>query len=115
MYNSRPRYDRFSNPVNLPENYSGNAFSIGQKESVPEVDEEVEPKDIPSESEIREEKKEEIPVLPRAERFKLDVGRLFHGGIGVEELLIIGLILLIAQSENNDDIILLLALLLFIK
>ena len=52
--------------------------------------------------------------LPRPRPFGFNVGKLFSGGIGVEELLIIGLILLIAQSENNEDIIVLLALLLFI-
>ena len=44
-----------------------------------------------------------------------NVGRLFRGGIGFEELLIIALILLISQNDNNDDIIVLLALLLYIS
>ena len=42
-----------------------------------------------------------------------------HGGllgdIGVEELLIIGILILLSQSETDDDILLLLMLLLFYK
>ena len=46
--------------------------------------------------------------------FNFNPARLFGGGIGTEELLIIGLILLFAQSEGNEDMILLLILLFFI-
>jgi len=50
--------------------------------------------------------------------FRLDLGHLLRresGGIGMEELLIIGVILLLSQSETKDDLILLLLLLLFIQ
>ena len=115
MYNSRPRYDRYSNPINLPENYSGNAFSAKEQESVPDIQEEFQENIVSNENESEKEEREVISMSKKNERFKIDVGHLFRGGIGIEELLIIGLILLIAQSEDNDDIILLLALLLFIK
>ena len=46
--------------------------------------------------------------------FSFDLGKLF-GGIGFEELLIVGIILLLAQNEGNEDIILLLILLFFIN
>ena len=45
---------------------------------------------------------------------RLGVAAFCGGMIGIEDLLIIGLIFLIAQKENNEDIIVLLALLLFI-
>ena len=114
MYNSRPRYDRYSSPISLPENYAGNAFNIGNQ-SPSEPIEQPPDQSIPVVGEESAGSEQGPAEIENKERFKLDIGRLFHGGIGVEELLIIGLILLIAQSDNNDDMILLLALLLFIK
>ena len=117
MYNSRPR--NYKGGFAVPENYSGNAF-------VDETNDEVEENII---EETEENKAEEsitagednvdsikVAAVPQGQsRFGLNVGRLFRGGIGFEELLIIALILLIAQNDNNDDVIVLLALLLFIS
>ena len=132
MYNSRPRkmnYDGYPQGFAVPENYSGNAFrDNGQevdytKEEVPSFEEEelgevhqVEVQEQLAEpvGKIFEEKpKSKVGLLSRS-GFGFNIGKLFGGGIGFEELLIIGLIFLIAQSENNEDIIVLLALLLFI-
>ena len=138
MYNSRPRrtnYDGYSKGFAVPENYSGNAFRESGTErvyeeksiSVPDTDadevkEVVEVKDTAAAEGVSE------PVAKIFEKeqkrkgsglfgsgFGFNVGNIFKGGIGFEELLIIGLIFLIAQSDNNDDIIVLLALLLFIN
>ena len=126
MYNSRPRYSRYTSQINVPENYSGNAFrGVGEDSEVIEV--KAEERDEATEQELLEDDHssadratDSIAVHKKAsdskgEPFGLDIGRLFKGGIGFEELLIVGLILLMAQGEENDDIVLLLALLLFIK
>ena len=72
-------------------------------------------------NEIKNEKEESSAASKSifSPGFKLDLGHLFQKkngfGIGLEELLIIGLIFLISQNDNKDDLILLLLLLLFIQ
>ncbi len=129
MYNSRPR--NYRGGFAVPENYSGNAFGDEEK-GENELEKEVEDvaKKVEEEKIVNGENKEEetIPTkedergtvetgaVPRvASRFRFDASRLFRGGIGFEEILIIALILLISQSDNNEDVIVLLALLLFIS
>ena len=127
MYTRYPNY-RFGSRVRLPENYSGNAFSAGGEalESV-SVDSDVSDDNtadtVPSDNSEKnngdidkdvaviggEEKKIKLPS------FKLEVGKLFSGGLGFEELLIIALILLISGGDNDDGTILWLVLLLFIR
>ena len=48
---------------------------------------------------------------PKPEKFTSNI----LGDIGLEELIIIGLMLLLSQSDSDDDILLLLAVLLFCK
>lgn len=127
MYSSRPRYSRYSSQFNVPENYSGNAFrKSADRDEVIEVDVDEEEKEtsqsVLETEENAESKNNSVAVSKNTSDtksapsgFGLDIGRLFKGGIGFEELLIIGLILLMAQGEENDDIVVLLALLLFIK
>ncbi len=120
MYNSRPRYQRYTSEISVPENYSGNAFrdEPAEKEEKNEsVDNEI--ADVPKK--VEEKSDEELAVMsaPQKKRgrgasFGLDISRLFKGGIGFEELLILGLILLVSQDDGNDDVVLLLALLLFV-
>ncbi len=133
MYNSRPRkmnYDGYPQGFAVPENYSGNAFRENEEEvvdytteEVPSLEEEVfgEAQEITVNEEIAEpvgkifdEKPKSKGGLLSRSGFGFNIGKLFGGGIGFEELLIIGLIFLIAQNDNNEDIIVLLALLLFI-
>ena len=126
MYNSRPR--GFKGGFAVPENYSGNAFSdeeeiVGAENSA-EVSETIE-ENIKDDTVRDEVSKSEASVSVGAVGTDTDarqrscigfnVGKLFRGGIGFEELLIIALILLISQNDNNDDIIVLLALLLFVS
>jgi hypothetical protein len=123
LYNSRPRTYRGGFAV--PENYSGNAFD----EASPLVDSIIDEKKVEkgaakeeSAAEFkgeRQEIEEAVETSAFAQKrsgIGFDVGRLFRGGIGFEELLILALILLISQNNsNNDDVIVLLALLLFIS
>ncbi len=130
MYNSRPR--NYRGGFAVPENYSGNAFGDEEKgeneprkeiETDSEIVEEEKAESLESfgEAESAHEKEEkaetvEVGAAPRGTaRFGFNASRLFRGGIGFEEILIIALILLISQSDNNEDVIVLLALLLFIS
>lgn len=126
MYSRYPNY-RFSGGVRVPENYSGNAFSASEDkdDKIIESDLTEEAPKTPTETvseaaaEGRGDETAETfkPVQKgfRLPGFKFDIGKIFSGGFGFEELLIIGLILLISQNgKGDDDIILLLALLLFI-
>ena len=120
MYNSRPR--AYKGGFAVPENYSGNAFGDppplvnSNIEDVSNVEEE-----RSMESEAQSVEKQESAATSSQVQKKcgigFDVGRLFRGGIGFEELLILALILLISQNNNNnnDDVIVLLALLLFVS
>ena len=129
MYNSRPR--NYRGGFAVPENYSGNAFGDEEKgenellekrkltsEFIEEKTENVKPLDEADRVHAENEKTEavEVGAVPRsASRFGFNASRLFRGGIGFEEILIIALILLISQSDNNEDVIVLLALLLFVS
>ncbi len=130
MYSRYPNY-RFSGGVKVPDNYSGNAFkpSDTPEEEIVGTDSSLSHSETVSESEedsalaVAAESKAEPESVETFKRggkgiafpnFKFNIGRIFSGGFGFEELLIIGLILLISQNGADDDIILLLALLLFI-
>ena len=116
MYNSRPRVQRFTSEIDVPENYRGNAFSsLSSEEPAPE------PEPI---EEVGEKITDEVAVAvcagekeeqnTKKKGFGFNIGRFFGGGFGYEELLILGLILLVAQSEENEDTLLLLVLLLLV-
>ncbi len=126
MYNSKPRYNRFTSEISVPENYSGSAFrdigeEVAQESEIDENNVIEDPKS--SQAENIEESKECSKVIENIEHKKgffssglgFDFGKLFRGGFGFEELLIIGLILLLGQSDESNDIILFLVLLLFIQ
>ncbi len=117
MYARQPPHG-FARPMRVPQNYSGNAFS--QKEEPP-------PEPIPVEEDPTSEKESEsvpteesTPVGSLSHPFSslLGPGKLFgrshSGGIGSEELLLLGLIFLISQNHSGDDLLLLLILLLLI-
>jgi len=122
MYNSRPRVSRFTSEFEVPQNYSGNAF---REEATADVFHEIldgsiveEEKSAPESVETLSRDVREAPEKKKGlfggAGFGFDIGRLFSGGIGYEELLILGLILLVAQNEGNEDILILLVLLLFV-
>lgn len=140
MYNSRSRrtgYDRYPESFAVPENYSGNAFRGGvaddielnadsetaeslsenSAENIEEAFESADQEEIESvETMAKGDSKLHFSKKPFASKlgFGFNASRLFGSSFGVEELLLIGLILLISQSENNEDVIALLVLLLFI-
>ena len=138
MYSRYPgRPDR---PIQLPEHYSGCAFSASAPNRMPpepppisvpytpapipepqaHVSQPPPPSPPPTDPEPEappEPRKEKLPnVLPEGLR-ALFGGKLpaFPGGMTFDELLLLGLILLLAHSEQQSDIILWLALLLFCK
>ena len=128
MYSRYPNY-RFGG-IKIPENYSGNAFSEPTEVEVAsdEVAEEVEAVDAVDAVEEAKEKIEAVKTsedsvsasLSRSRRglpfgFKFDLRRLFSGGVGFEEILLIAVILLVSQNDSGDELILLLALLLFVE
>lgn len=122
MYSRYPNY-RFSGGMRLPENYSGNAFKASEDDTEEKISEDephsTQSYDSPFVAE-EPEKKEATEVFKPSDKkfrlpgFNLNLGRIFSGGFGIEELLIIGIILLLSKNDTDDDIILLLALLLFI-
>ncbi len=117
MYARQNADSRPSRGLRIPSNYSGNAFSA-EAQTPRESDE---AQQVPED--INETQKEEPPreaASPSEEpTAAVGLSRLFgkgaSGGIGFEELLILGLIFLISQNDTKDDLAFLLLLLLFIK
>jgi len=95
----------------VPRNYSGNAFREMPTPPSEMRESEEAPKIIEAVAEPPEASEEAVASSARHDPF-----RLFRsGGIGSEELLLLGLILLLSQNETKDDLLLLLVLLLFIQ
>ena len=122
MYSRYPNY-RFGG-IKIPENYSGNAFSEatekaseqGAYDDVPESIEEA--SEVTAKVAPEDEKSVSAALLDRKKRlpfgFNFNLGRIFSGGFGFEELLLIAIILLVSQNDSGDELILFLALLLFV-
>ena len=134
MYARQPPDGRMPRTMRLPRNYSGNAFpreetAFTAEEATtppPPAAPTPPPSDPPSAaspslSEATDRAEEAVPTGKTASSpgFRLDPGKLFgkNGafGIGMEELLILGLIFLVSQSDRQDDLALLLLILLFIQ
>ncbi|MBE6530546.1 MAG: hypothetical protein E7679_00445 [Ruminococcaceae bacterium] len=131
MYSRYPNY-RFSGGVRVPENYSGNAFSpteedkkeiiideipTEQSTEQPDIETVSAPANDTEDKEIKEEAREVFRPNKKGIRFPgfgFDIGKMFSGRFGFEELLLIALIFLISQNGADDDIILMLAILLFV-
>ena len=107
-----------STGIRLPPNYGGSAFY--NTSDIPAEDPDTaaikkEPQAPDTSSDLSADK----PALARNN--ESEKTGLFHklsnssGGIGLEELLILGLALLISQNDAGDDLALLLLLLVFIK
>ncbi|MBO5682376.1 MAG: hypothetical protein J6S10_00195 [Clostridia bacterium] len=125
MYARYPNY-RFGG-IKIPENYSGNAFRDETEERLADSpaskEEEVSPAQKDTQPEASAPLGESTPTAlsHSSERrrsapfgFNFDLGRLFSGGFGFEELLILAVILLVSQNEAQRDLVLLLAILLFV-
>ncbi len=135
MYARQPSEVRLPRNVRIPRNYSGNAFRQEEEPVSPSAaaeailepserpDIEVEPVENLMLEEENAPSEKTTPTAPAGKLlsspgFRLDLGRFLNrekGGIGLEELLIIGLIFLLSQNETKDDLIFLLLLLLFIQ
>lgn len=117
MYSRYPNY-RFGGGIKIPENYSGNAFSeptaeVLQGSEMPDGEKiEIETTKEAADESVSASLIERKRRLPFGFDFKL--GRLFSGGFGFEELLLIAIILLVSQNDSGDELILFLALLLFV-
>ncbi len=113
----------------IPDNYRGNAFTENSTVPIPPI-EPVPPH--PTEEAVEEANEPSVTILPagigdECHHRKPSPMSAFlppklsssHGGllgdIGVEELLIVGILVLLSQSDADDDILLLLMLLLFYK
>ena len=121
MYARQNSDSRPQKNINIPLNYSGNAFfrSHDTEAAPPPPSEPTEEINAEVSCESSEVKTSELPVF--CEKEGKDSGGLFgllgggSRGIGFEELLILGLIFLISQNDSRDDLSLLLLLLLFVK
>lgn len=126
MY-TRPTSGRFPRGMRIPDNYGGSAFSSAVVEEQKPDDEKdvpvaetiaVSPKEVPPHEDKATPEISDASAAPVGFRFGL--GRLFshspmRGGIGTEELLLLGVILLISQEGGNNDLVLLLVFLLLIQ
>lgn len=103
--------------MSLPPNYSGSAF-YNIPEDTPHAED---PPVVETEAEETEAYiQSSAEGIPQGGKGEVERAGLFHmlgssGGIGLEELLILGLVLLISQNDSKDDLALLLLLLVFIK
>lgn len=118
MYARQTADGRRQRGLNIPANYSGSAFSPINEQPLPSVT------DTPENTDVPEKEASAEPVaavsLPVEAKDNVSAGlfRLFGsgtGGIGFEELLILGLVFLISQNDVKDDLAFLLLLLLFVK
>ena len=125
MYSRYPNY-RFNREIKVPENYSGVAFaseiqdidSAPSEQSTPPP--ESEPPTSSDDSVSAAVLRQDPSKCEKRQRsapfgFRFDIGRLFSGGFGFEELLILAMMAMIFMSEGETDneLILLLGLLLF--
>ncbi len=112
MYARQPPTTRISRPMQIPSNYSGNAFSAKEEPPVP-PEEEADPSEPVAKKESEPKESAPVSMTPKL------IGNLFGKGnrsfgLGSEELLLLGVILLISQNDSRDDLLLLLILLLFL-
>ena len=109
--------NRDIHPIIIPENYNGNAFS--ERTDSAEISSDL--SETPAETEVSNDTKE--PDSPQSKSLLSSLlppkvaatSNISGNAIGLEELLIIGVIILLTQSNSDNDILLLLFLLLFYK
>ena len=121
MY-SKANY-RDKDDIIIPENYRGNAFS-GRivAEQTPEVPTEEIPEAVSEEPGVTPKDPPVPATKPASNSFlssllppKVSNPSGILSNIGLEEMLIVGVLILLSQSDTDDDILLLLFLLLFYK
>ena len=115
MY-SRQGDVRHTNRVNIPANYGGSFFAPSADVGLPSPEEK--PEETPAASSESQETLTPVGAAPTKEEHPTGLFGLFgkgNGGVGYEELLILGLALLISRNEAKDDLAFLLLLLLFVN
>ena len=121
MY-SKANY-RNKDDIIIPENYSGNAFS-GRivAEQIPDITTEDAPQTVSKEQKVAPKDSPVSSAKPSSISFfssllppKVSNPSGILNNIGLEEMLIVGVLILLSQSDTDDDILLLLFLLLFYK
>ena len=129
MYSKYANY-RFPSKVRLPENYSGNAFAANEPdkavneplaEPLSDIVGTAEENDgyVPEVKNDTAEEKQVSLISNTGKKIKLpfidlNIGKLFSGSFGFEELLLIALIFRLSQGDNDDGMILVLIFLLFV-
>ena len=113
MYSRFPRPSE--RPVRLPEHYSGCAFAAPQPAPEAPPQPRVPDRPAPPGPEARTDAGPACPAPPPLSLSLLagKDGKPRPGGLGFDELLLLGLILLLAHTGQSSDVILWLALLLF--
>ncbi len=120
MYARQNTDSRTSRGFRIPGNYSGNAFSSETEEIYPAKEDNNSTDTIENIQAEPSDKSAQNDAMSDTNAVAAGISRLFgkssaSGGIGFEELLILGVIFLISQNETKDDLAFLLLLLLFIK
>ena len=125
MY-AKPSY-RANDDMIIPENYRGNAFRELPQEEPPSLngitptsealdcDEDASGANEACENAEKDEATPQGGLLASLLPPKVSRSNGILSNIGIEELLIIGVLILLSQSDADDDIMLLLFLLLFYK
>ncbi len=108
MYARQMPDGRYRGGVSIPKNYSGNAFREPSMTSE-DID------DTPIEEAVKEEVQKAAPAIASVPSHSPLQNLMRGGGIGLEELLILGLVFLISQNDTKDDLTFLLLMLLFIQ
>ena len=112
------RQNRPSGNWQVPKNYSGNVFSPSQGDDIFANTDESISQDQDVHDDSGSSPASAVSFEPKEKKSGLFGLSRKGGGIGFEELLILGLVLLISQSdegESNNDLAFLLLLLLFIQ
>ena len=119
MYSRQNADARSARGLRIPSNYSGNAFftEADERQAEPET---ADARDEPEKRvSIDDEQAVTASAQTKGNAVPSGISQLFgkgqSGGIGFEELLILGLVFLISQNDTKDDLAFLLLLLLFIR
>ncbi len=119
MYTRQYTDSRYPKDLSIPGNYSGNAFRKSPlvedlPKEEPAYQAEYTKEDMSSEAPDGNKKEEAAPVSV-SPLLGNSLFRRGGGGLGLEELLILGLVFIISQNDTKDDLAFLLMMLLFIQ
>ena len=117
MYARQPPY----RGMRIPQNYRGTAFPTEEEteknttNDIPELSENADMSPHPADADVdRRENSVENPSATVSSQPKNHVRSRLPFGLGIEDALILGLILLVLSGDTHDDLWIFLALLLFV-